>query len=241
MPPRAKGFMPMGYYAREQDPVFLNLEEFESIRLLDYEGLSQTGAATIMEVSRPTITRIYQRARKKIATALTESRQVLIEGGHAIYNGNWFECTTCLCHFNVHGQLETMSCPLCGNTSVLKNSNYTMIAAIPVQKLSTESKISVHFARSNYFAIVNSIEGSIQLVQNPFLEETMQLGNKVMLWLDETFKTDTLIAFELGLKVHQIANHKGWQQIILGQNINNLKDIQLFMKGIGFNAQTEHT
>lgn len=67
--------------ARELEWVTLGLDEFEAIRLLDHEGMDQQQASEVMGVSRPTITRIYAMARKKIATALTLGQAICIEGG----------------------------------------------------------------------------------------------------------------------------------------------------------------
>ena len=119
-PPRVKGFIPLGYYAEETEPIQLDKEEFETIRLLDYENLSQEEAAEIMEVSRPTLTRMYERARKKIARALTESHKIVIEGGKAIFNGEWYECSSCNCHFNNPKKLEIIGCPVCSGTQITK-------------------------------------------------------------------------------------------------------------------------
>jgi predicted DNA-binding protein (UPF0251 family) len=123
IPPRIKGFIPIGYYSRTSEPVQLNIEEYESIRLLDYEGLSQVEASEIMEVSRPTLTRIYERARRKIAEALTEAHQLIIEGGTAIYNGEWYECTDCYCKFNNPSGHIIYNCPLCSGTRMHILSN----------------------------------------------------------------------------------------------------------------------
>lgn len=118
IPPRVKGFIPVGYYKDQSEPVQLNIEEYEAIRLLDYEGLSQVNAARIMQISRPTLTRIYERARKKVASALTEARQMVIEGGNAIFNGNWYECEKCNSIFNNPGEQAIMVCPLCGSGNI---------------------------------------------------------------------------------------------------------------------------
>ncbi|MFA9391810.1 MAG: DUF134 domain-containing protein [Prolixibacteraceae bacterium] len=118
MPPRVKGFIPLGYYKNQTDPVLLNIEEYEAIRLLDYEGLSQVEASVLMQISRPTLTRIYERARKKVATALTEARQILIEGGNSIFNGNWYLCEKCDSKFNNPHDTEFSKCPLCESPNI---------------------------------------------------------------------------------------------------------------------------
>ena len=83
--PKIKGFIPMGFYSSDLDTIYLSVEEYESIRLKDYMGLSQLESSEHMGVSRPTLTRIYDKARKKIAEALCEGKQVLIQGGNIIY------------------------------------------------------------------------------------------------------------------------------------------------------------
>ena len=118
IPPRVKGFIPIGFYGDESEPVQLNMEEFEAIRLLDYEHLSQIEASGYMNISRPTLTRIYDRARKKIAEALTESHQLLIEGGTGIFEGYWYACNHCNSRFNSPRGFALNTCVLCDNTDV---------------------------------------------------------------------------------------------------------------------------
>ncbi len=62
--------------------VSLLFDEYEAIRLLDYEGMNQDQAALQMNISRPTLTRIYEKARKTIAQALVEGNMIVIEGGN---------------------------------------------------------------------------------------------------------------------------------------------------------------
>ncbi len=59
----------------------MQLDEFETVRLIDREGLTQEDCARRMEIARTTVTGIYMRARQKIAEALVEGRTLLIQGG----------------------------------------------------------------------------------------------------------------------------------------------------------------
>jgi predicted DNA-binding protein (UPF0251 family) len=52
--------------------------EMEVLRLVDLEGLSQEQAGKEMGVSRGTIWRLVQNARKKVAQALTEGRALQV-------------------------------------------------------------------------------------------------------------------------------------------------------------------
>lgn len=79
--PGAVIYKPAGVPARTLDWVSLSLDEFEAIRLLDHEGLDQERAAEKMGISRPTVTRIYASARKKIADVLVLGQALRVEGG----------------------------------------------------------------------------------------------------------------------------------------------------------------
>lgn len=94
-PPRMQGFNPFGISDQMRESVILQLDEYESVRLLDYIGLNQEQAAVQMNVSRPTLTRIYDKARKHIADALVNGKQILIEGGEVRFEKQWFRCRRC--------------------------------------------------------------------------------------------------------------------------------------------------
>ena len=102
-PPLMQGFKPYGILHNTLNPLSLLFDEYESIRLLDYEGLTQEQAAVKMNVSRPTLTRIYEKARKTIATAFVEGKIILIEGGNVEFEKQWFRCKRC---FKLVGGLE---------------------------------------------------------------------------------------------------------------------------------------
>lgn len=77
--PKVTGFVPQGCYGTAH--VNLTYDEYEAIRLLDYAELTQEQCAVKMDVSRPTVTRIYNEARKKVADALVNGKQITIGGG----------------------------------------------------------------------------------------------------------------------------------------------------------------
>ncbi|WP_066683846.1 DUF134 domain-containing protein [Christensenella intestinihominis] len=61
--------------------VVIGYDEYEVIRLLDYVALTQEQCAEKMNVSRPTVTRMYDSARRKMADALVNGKKICIEGG----------------------------------------------------------------------------------------------------------------------------------------------------------------
>lgn len=61
-----------------QSPIFLHYDEFEALRLVDLEDLSQEEAGEKMGVSRGTIWRLINEGHKKVVQALTEGRELFI-------------------------------------------------------------------------------------------------------------------------------------------------------------------
>ena len=90
-----KGFKPFGLPLCKDDALVLSFEEYESLRLVNYDELSQEQAAERMQVSRPTLTRIYNRALKTMTKALVEGRIISIEGGSYSLSSDWYRCRKC--------------------------------------------------------------------------------------------------------------------------------------------------
>lgn len=120
-PPTIKGLKPYGLEAGKKglSPLNLLYEEYEAIRLSDYDGLNHHQASIMMDVSRPTFTRIYASALQKIAIAFVEGRQIAIEGGKVYFDSDWYRCSNCKCFFNhPEKEMELSGCPLCGHETV---------------------------------------------------------------------------------------------------------------------------
>ncbi len=120
-PPPVKGFRPYGGDSalKNSEPVYLLYEEYEALRLCDYDMLNHNQASGLMEVSRPTFTRICASGRQKMAKALVEGRQIAIEGGKVFFDSDWFHCSGCGSYFNdPHKEVVPDRCPLCKSNSV---------------------------------------------------------------------------------------------------------------------------
>ena len=77
--PQVTGFTPQGCAA--DGTVELTYDEYEVIRLLDHKRMTQEQCAGRMGISRPTVTRIYDEARRKVADMLANGRTLTIGGG----------------------------------------------------------------------------------------------------------------------------------------------------------------
>ncbi|KAA0257053.1 DUF134 domain-containing protein [Deferribacter autotrophicus] len=79
--PKYYEFKPKGVPSTELEKVELAMDELEAVRLADYEGLDHEEAAELMGISRPTFSRLVEKARRKVAEMLIESKELVIEGG----------------------------------------------------------------------------------------------------------------------------------------------------------------
>lgn len=118
-----KGFKPFGMPLCKAEPVILKFEEYESIKLVNYDGLQQDQAAIQMNVSRPTFTRIYNKALNLIAKSFVEGKAIEIQGGNFEFDKEWFRCRKC---YKLIQGLENHSrcqdCSLFGDNELVKIS-----------------------------------------------------------------------------------------------------------------------
>lgn len=186
------GFSPAGTVCRHSDgnaeidsgplhhgdigTIVLHCDEYEAIRLCDYEGMKQQEAAAEMGVSRPTLTRIYASARAKMAKALVEQKGISVKGGSAYTAPSWYSCGKCGVRFNniipsAAGAIKR--CPIChtGDVSELQpaawskgqeNSNNHIQIMKKIVLPARDGRIDDHFGHCEYYVIYTVDEdGSI--------------------------------------------------------------------------------
>lgn len=91
--PKYNEFIPAKKSHENDEPIILSVDEYEAIRLIDDENLSQEECSKQMNVARTTIQQIYTIARKKIAKALVNGNRLLIQGGdYVICEGKEKHC-----------------------------------------------------------------------------------------------------------------------------------------------------
>jgi len=117
-------FFPLGENKLNGNNILFLTEEYEAIKLIDYEGLKHTQAARFMQISRPTFTRIYKQARIKIATSFVENRYLKLSGGNIYFNDDWYKCQECECIYNVVKNAKNNFCPLCKSNNFMKTAKH---------------------------------------------------------------------------------------------------------------------
>lgn len=78
--PESSGFLPRASGGSEE--VVLTVDEYEVLRLVDFEKRSHQQCAEQMGISRTTVTEICESARFKLADSLVNSKALVISGGH---------------------------------------------------------------------------------------------------------------------------------------------------------------
>ncbi len=120
-------FKPAGIMMRELEEVVLSLDEFEAIRLADYEGLYQEKAAEQMKISRQTFGNIINSAHKKIADFLINAKALQINGGvieMANEEERHFSCHDCKNTFEVpFGTHRPGQCPKCSSANIHRSND----------------------------------------------------------------------------------------------------------------------
>lgn len=78
--PTNNTFGPLGARGKSSFTI-MTVDEYETIRLIDFLGLKQEECAKNMNVGRTTVQSIYESARKKLADSLVNGKKLIIEGG----------------------------------------------------------------------------------------------------------------------------------------------------------------
>ena len=139
-PPRCRRIKQLPVYrsfspddAAAAENVLMTVDEFEALRLLDNEGLTQEETASRMNIARTTVTAIYDSARKKVADALVNGKRLLIAGGH-------FECE-----------------PVVIRQKIMEKGADTMRIAVAYEN----GEIFQHFGHSEQFKLYDVEDGKI--------------------------------------------------------------------------------
>ncbi|TQQ83967.1 DUF134 domain-containing protein [Peptacetobacter hominis] len=61
--------------------IVMSVDEYETIRLIDLQEMTQEECSVQMDIARTTVQRIYNEARKKLADAVVNGKILRIEGG----------------------------------------------------------------------------------------------------------------------------------------------------------------
>lgn len=178
--PQTLEFYP-AHEPEKKPAVIMTVDEYEVIRLIDKEGMSQEQCSERMRIARTTVQRIYEIARKKLADALVEGRTLRIEGGDI-----------CLCDGQNTG---------CGHRECYKQTyhqqyqkpkgEHVVRAAVPWK----EEQVFPHFGKTEQFKIYDIVDGTVVSSE---LVNTSEGGPVALTGVLGALKVDILICGGIG-------------------------------------------
>ena len=78
--PNSSYFKPAGVRMIDLEESVLEMPEFEAVRLVDLNGISQEEAGAKMQISQSTLSRVLKSGRRKIADAVVNGKAIKISG-----------------------------------------------------------------------------------------------------------------------------------------------------------------
>lgn len=165
----------------EENPVIMTVDEYETLRLIDREGLSQEECGEWMGIARTTVQLIYTSARKKIADVLVEGRSLRIEGGdYRLCNGEANGCTHSSCFKQkIYAQYQKR-----------KDGNSMRIAVTY-----ENGNIFQHFGHTQMFKVYDVQEGKIVSAK---VVDTNGSGHGALAGVLQALQADVLICGGIG-------------------------------------------
>ncbi len=177
--PQTLSFSPEG--TAQAEPVTLTVDEYETIRLMDREGLSQEEASVRMGVARTTVQQIYGTARKKIAQAIVDGHPLVIRGGdYRLCSGEEPACGRSGCFMRTfHDQYEKPKGEPCMRIAVTYENG----------------EIFQHFGHTQQFKVYDVADGKIAASQ---VIDTNGSGHGALAGVLNALNADVLICGGIG-------------------------------------------
>ena len=160
----------------------LTLDEFEAIRLIDHLGRTHEECARQMEVSRTTVTEIYEAARKKIAKCLIQGTPLRISGGkYRLCDGG-----------------SNTACPEPCAKGKEDPSPEPILKGEPIMRIAVtyeNEAIFQHFGHTQQFKVYDVENGKVVRAQ---VFDSQGYGHGALAGFLQAFQVDTLICGGIG-------------------------------------------
>lgn len=176
--PTSQGFVPTGGELPGPE-IHLTVDEYEAIRLIDHEGLSQEECGLRMAVARTTVQQIYAQARKKLADMLVEGRPLRITGGDVL-----------LCDIS-HGPGQCGGCFKHAFQAITAKGDHSMRIAVTYEN----GSIFQHFGHTEQFKLYEVEDGRVVSSQ---VVDTNGSGHGALAGFLREYGVDALICGGIG-------------------------------------------
>lgn len=165
----------------EKAAIVLTVDEYETLRLIDKEGISQEDCSQRMEIARTTVQKIYASARKKLATALVDGFPLRIEGGDfQLCDGERSDCISGGCFKRqYHAKYQKA-----------KGENVMRIAVT-----FEDGQVFQHFGHTKQFKLYDVVDGVVVSAQ---VVDTNGSGHGALAGILTALNVDVLICGGIG-------------------------------------------
>lgn len=221
----------MGNGERNEKPekrIIMSLDEYEAVRLIDLEDLSQEDCARQMGIARTTAQAVYNSARRKLAECLTEGLELRIEGGQYVLcqeaAGN---CGCGRCPRQEHQKTADCEC----NTEIYQQTGgKKMRIAVTYEN----GEIFQHFGHSEQFKIYETADGKVLSAE---VLDTNGSGHGALAGFLKDYSVDALICGGIGMGAQNALSEAG---ITLYGGVSGNADeaVEALLKGnLNFNSE----
>jgi len=181
--PEYERFFPDGIAGGEV--VNLSVDEYEVIRLVDLEKQTHEQTAKRMDISRTTVTEIYESARTKLADSIVNGKQLVISGGnYKLCDGSHKEVCSRKCRMDYECRTED-------NHSVKKKGTKIMRIAVTFEN----GEIFQHFGHTGAFKIYDVED---KKVVSSEVADTNGSGHGALAGMLKSLSVDVLICGGIG-------------------------------------------
>ena len=178
--PQVLEFLP-SQAGEQKAPVILTVDEYEAIRLIDKEGLSQEQCCEFMQIARTTVQRIYESARKKLAAVLVDGLALRIEGGDFwLCDGRATHCGQDGCFKHQYHQKYKKS-----------KGEFAMRVAVTYE----DGQIFQHFGHTEQFKVYDITDG---VITSSEVVDTNGSGHGALAGVLSALQVDALICGGIG-------------------------------------------
>lgn len=178
--PEFDSFAPCGRESAQR--VLLTVDEFEAVRLVDYEKRTHEQCARQMGISRTTVTEMYERARTKIADCIVNGKTLCISGGnYALCDGSAWKCCGKKCDRAEHA----------AKAAAEREESKIMKIAVTYEN----GNVFPHFGHTEQFKIYDIADGGIAGAQ---VVDTNGSGHGALAGFLSAQGVDTLICGGIG-------------------------------------------
>lgn len=175
-------FYPEGSSNRTE--VTLTVDEYEVIRLIDLEKFTHEQCARQMDISRTTVTEIYEAARQKLADSLVHGKPLRISGGHYRFcDGS----AVCYCQKNC----KKANGKILKQTIQTEGANHDMRIAVTFEN----GNVFQHFGHTEQFKLYDITDKQIVKEQ---IVDTNGSGHGALAGFLTDMNVDTLLCGGIG-------------------------------------------